>query len=446
MSKIQLVSPNSYTKNLHLKTRTTKSILTSKIVTKTRSAANFPAKYDLRTLNKVSPVKNQGDGECCWTFSAMGSLESCLLTGEKWSFSENNMKNLCSELYPEGFDRTFSGGGTDQMAVAYLARYGGPVTSTMDPYNPKSGKSPAGLKPVKHFQDCVILYRSNKGPLNNSDIKSALMKYGAISTGVRGEALYEDSEYFNTKYNSSYYPQQRDPRENVTNHAICIVGWDDTFSKDKFKVKPPGNGAYIVKNSWGTDYADDGFCYVSYYDCVLSCTDGFVYMGGQPTTNYSGIYQYDPFGMVEQYSTGAETSWFSNVFKTTSKTKLSAVSFYSTDDVTSYEAFIYQDPDEDNPTSGTLAKKISGTINFMGYKTVSLGGTVALDDDQTFSVVIKIKNDAGSTIAYEYPQPRYSSKARASANQSYISANGKKWVDFTTKVKNGNVCLKAFSV
>jgi hypothetical protein len=329
------------------------------------------------------------------------------------------------------------------MSMAYLARYSGPVTSKMDPYNPYSGYSPLNLKPVLHFQESIIISPSIKP--GNSSIKYAVMKYGAVAVTCKGETI-DNGPYYNPTYASSYFPGSRDPRENISNHAVCIVGWDDNYNKNLFKVKPPGNGAFIIKNSWGRSYGDKGYCYISYYDAVLIQTYGFVFMGAYSPSNYKDIYQYDPFGVVSQWGGNKSSSWFSNVFKAKNNNNLAAVSFYTTAPNTSYTIYIYQKPLKGKPTSGVLKKTISGKIITMGYKTISLHGYVPLKKNDTFSVVVKIAapNEL-NPVAYEYPKPKMSSRARSLPGQSYVSNDGKTWKDFTTIVKNGNVCLKAFA-
>ena len=88
------------------------------------AGTSIPTSYDLRTLNRVTPVKNQGSAGSCWTFATDGSLESYLMPGETWSFSENNIKNVLSSANsPQGFDRGPSDGGDFVMSTAYLARW-----------------------------------------------------------------------------------------------------------------------------------------------------------------------------------------------------------------------------------------------------------------------------------------------------------------------------------
>jgi C1A family cysteine protease len=68
------------------------------------AGGSAPAYYDLRTLKKVTTVKDQGYAGSCWAFAAYGALESYLMPGENRDFSENNLKNLLSNTHPEGFD------------------------------------------------------------------------------------------------------------------------------------------------------------------------------------------------------------------------------------------------------------------------------------------------------------------------------------------------------
>ncbi len=391
----------------------------------------YPSVYDLRTLGEVSSVKNQGDCGCCWTFAAYGSLESYLLPSESWDFSENNLKNT------NGFDGGPCTGGGYTKSTAYLARWSGPVTEADDPYNPSSGISPSHLPVQKHVQ-AVYFLPNRGGPLDNNNIKWALTNYGGVVShmGMDKNAYYDATHY-------TYYYSGPDTLEG---HSVTIVGWDDTFDKNLFSASsgvPPGNGAFIVKNSWGSQWGERGYFYVSYYDsCIGKSCAVFT---ANPTTNYDHVYQYDLLGLVNRFGYKDDTAWFANVFTATENEQLSAVSFYTVTLNAQCEIYVYTDP-----TSGPIGPDRyvgpSGTIPAPGYHTVQLNTKVPLTAGHNFSVVIKLRTpNYNYPIPIEEPEEGYSSAASARAGQSYTSHYGTSWSDFTSLYANTNVCLKAFT-
>ncbi|HPP13191.1 MAG TPA: C1 family peptidase, partial [bacterium] len=283
-----------------------------------------PSKYDLRSLNKVTGIRDQGSAGSCWAHASYASLESCHLPGETWDFSENHMKNLLSSAYPEGFDRGHADGGNHLMSTAYLARWTGPVKESEDPYNASSGSSPTNLSPSKHVQT-VLFLPDRTGPTDNNIIKNAIQSYGAVYTSMCFASAYYVSKNYAYYYKGS----------NSSNHAVALVGWDDNFDRNKFSGSasgiPDGNGAFIVKNSWGSYWGDKGYFYVSYYDSRIGAYNA-VFPAARPVTESTYIYQYDPLGWVVSYGFGSKTAWAANIFTAVSAgNSLNGVSFYVTD-------------------------------------------------------------------------------------------------------------------
>ena len=226
---------------------------------KNQTLEGLPTSYDLRTQGKLTPVKNQGSCGSCWTFATYGSLESSLLPGETNDFSENHLKNT------HGFDWGYCDGGNGDMSTAYLARWSGPVNEADDPYNASSGTSPSGLSPRKHVQN-VYMIPARSSSSDNDNLKNAVMNYGAVHVSMRWEgATGSSSAYWNNATYAYYYNGS-----SATNHAVAIVGWDDNYPATNFSTVPAGNGAFIIRNSWGSGWGDAGYFYISYYDSKLA--------------------------------------------------------------------------------------------------------------------------------------------------------------------------------
>jgi parallel beta-helix repeat protein len=403
-----------------------------KAVENTGNSDSFEPFYDLRALGRVSPVKDQKDSGSCWTYGTYASLESYLLPSETWDFSENNMKNMLSPYYSESFD--YFGGGFTLMSAAYLARWSGPVVETDDPYDPHSSVSPEGLPAVKHVQE-ILFIPDRQGALDNKNIKSALQEYGAVAS-----SMYVDLTCFDPVNNSYYYAGQE-----FSNHLVAIVGWDDSFDKNKFNPAAPGDGAFIVKNSWGPDWGEDGYFYISYYDSKIG-RDNAVYTA-ENLSGYDSVYQYDPLGWVNSFGyAGNRFAWAANLFTAEENETLDAVSFYTTDSGAEYEVYIYIDPVSGpvNPEGPEASE--NGTFAYAGYHTVRLDKVVPLTEGQDFSVVIRLSApDYGYPVALECPVEEYSSQASSYAGESYVSPDGISWVDLSTIFKDSNACIKAFT-
>ena len=400
-----------------------------------RLPLGYPASYDLRTEGKLTPVKNQGSCGSCWAFATYGSMESNLLPSETQDFSENHLKNT------HGFDWGDCDGGNAYLSAAYLARWGGPVSESDDPYNADSGSSPPGLEPQKHIQE-ILIVPDRSGPSNNDRIKQAVMSYGGVYT-----TYYVNNSYYNSPTYAYYYNGSAS-----ANHAVVIVGWDDDFSKSNFSITPPGNGAFIIRNSWGASWGEDGYFYISYYDSKIG-NENFVFVEAESTTNYSRIYQYDPLGWVTGLGVSGTTGWFANIFTTVADEQLAAVSFYTAALNSAYTLYVYNNVTS-GPTSGSVVGSKTGTIASPGYHTIPIDSPVLLTSGQDFSVVVRLTTpNYNFPIPIEAPYSNYSSDATSNYGESYISSDGTGWTDITSVymagygyLLNTNVCLKAFTV
>ncbi len=395
-----------------------------------RAVDRYAASYDLRTDGKVTAVRNQNPAGSCWSFATYGSMESCLLPGATVDFSENHLKNT------HGFDYAHDAGGNAYMSTAYLARWSGPVYEADDPYNPLSGVSPSNLAPRKHIQNILYLPgRANAA--DNDTLKQAILTYGAIHTNY-----WHDNIYYSAA-NTAYYNSVN----TGSNHAVTIVGWDDNFPADRFPTAPAGNGAFLIKNSWGTGWGASGYFYISYYDTSFGMKVNVVYYQAEAATNYHHSYQYDPLGWVGQTGYGVNTAWGANVFTAAQHEWLKAVSLYATSLNTEYDITIYRNPTS-APIGGAALGHTTGTLTYAGYFTIPLSAPVALAPGDRFSVVVKLTTPGYNyPVAYERVVGGYSSAATATAGEGFVSWNGTNWTDATGGTNNStrSICLKGFA-
>jgi C1A family cysteine protease len=393
---------------------------------------SLPSRFDLRKENRMTKVKDQGPAGTCWAFATYASLESSLLPEENWDFSENNMKNLLAEICPEGFDRSFDGGGNQYVSTAYLARWSGPVREQDDPYDPFEGNCDT-FSAKKHLKR-VVYIPPRKSPTDNINLKMAIMNYGAVFTAI----AYDDAYY--NEQTASYYSPQGFP-----NHAICLAGWDDNYSRKKFKSSPPGDGAFIAKNSWGKEWGEQGYFYISYYDFWLGNDNALFYKAENPKSSQI-IYQYDPLGWIASYGFESDTAWMANMFEANSNQTISGFSFYAASPNSSYTLYVYVNGTTGKPRTGKLAKKLEGKIDEPSYYVRYFSNPITVSKGQKFSMVVKL-----TTPDYNYPIPceirlnGISSKAQSQAGQGYISEDGKKWYDIYEEAQDSSVCLKAFA-
>lgn len=278
-------------------------------------AGSLLSRYDLRTTGHVTPVKDQAQSGNCWAFATMATLESAILkaTGKQYDLSEGNLKNLAAKYSDIGWDYETNGGGMYPFVIGYLTSWAGPVNDSQDPTDDWDVFAPI-LNSAVHVQN--ILYLKRTSFTDNSAIKQAIMKYGAVCSEIYWQSSY------NGGGSDCYYsgtPQR--------NHAISVVGWDDSRSISG----APGKGAWIIKNSYGPTRGDGGYYYVSYYDASLFKVNDESYNSFaiifNDTVRFNKNYQYDP-AFTDYFMTGDKELWYKNTFTSTGNDILKAFSTY----------------------------------------------------------------------------------------------------------------------
>ena len=396
------------------------------VVDNSEGISDVPPSYDLRTRLRVSEVRNQGNYGTCWAFAAISALESSLMPEENLLFSVDHM-SMSNSFNVNQYD-----GGEYTMGMAYLAAWQGPVYEKDDPY----GATDESLSPVKHVQEIRIIDGKDY-----QGIKEAVFKYGGVQTSLYSNISSSkgNSKYFNKDTNAYCYMGSEKP-----NHDVVIIGWDDNYPKENFNVDLEGDGAFICQNSWGNEFGDDGFFYVSYYDTNIG-THNEVYTGVENTDNYDNIYQSDLCGWVGKMGYDKEDMYGANVFTATSDQNIKAASFYATASDTSYELYIVNDFKDEYSFAGR--KKVAeGTLENAGYYTIKFDEEVPVTEGERYAVVLHINTpESTHPMAIEYDSGEsYLKDVDLDDGEGYISYDGAAFINVKEK-QDCNLCIKAFS-
>ena len=381
----------------------------------------LPSSYNSNTLGYVTSVKNQNPYGSCWAHAAMASVESYMIkhgipvgTGSAATTSLNLSEtqhcyfNYSTAYDAEGMltgdkctltggDSCLDSGGNGEMSAYTLQRWCGAADESQSAlqYSKASTVASSGLN-SQYSYNYNISHVQNSVWIPGTDIegvKRAIMEYGAgnISYYETGNAYTYICTIDTTSQSSSSHKW--------ANHAITVVGWDDSIAVSNFKPnKPSGKGAWICKNSWGTSYFSSGYCYISYED--TSVLEGYIYFyDAEPIDNYDHNYQYDGSCNVVCYGKGwnnsidyyegfANNTKVANIFTAKGSELLEAVALCNWDEALSYTVEVYKNPTTGNPSSGTLMATETGTLTYSGYYTIPLTTPVALAAGDTFSIVV----------------------------------------------------------
>lgn len=408
--------------------------------------ASLPIRYDARDYGYVTSVKDQQDNTC-WAYSAVSMAESDLISGktpvegsvltaDTADFSEDH---LIYSFYHMEEDPLGNTTGDKTEALGWYRDVGGNHIFTT--FGLAGGKGLVGEQKaadVDWESETVDMsgftgevYMKNAYWINlkqnASLVKQQIMQHGSAAISMYYAAYYMQKEH------AAYY---NDVTSSV-NHAVAIVGWDDSYSADHFKVNPGADGAWLAKNSYGTSAEDDGYFWISYQDKALvsSTAKAFIF-DFETADDYEYIYQHDGSAGAYMDSGAGDTGYrvasgaaIANVFTVpldteTGYQRLEAVSAALFAVSVDYSIQIYKNPvDLQNPASGTpmLSDPITGKTSFVGYYTIPLEEKVILTAGDTFSVVITLSKSNGKEISFF-------------VDKTYTNAN---WISFVNAVDSG---------
>lgn len=475
----------------------------------TTATGNYPVAYrsDTQPWAAGIQVKDQGSSGICWALSTVTAAEYSYAkevydtTGQIAYVQETSGAHLAQFLFNRVDDplgnttndinglsnRTehwSTGGGNQLFATQHLATWSGacleakaPIGSALQYIDDYGRWTNSAIRKV--YDDSLAyddyLVQENSIAYFEADealVKNLVYTYGAVSTSIAWEDQYlnlnEIDPATGTAYDEgrSFYCYDEEPG---LNHAVTIVGWDDSYPKENFThslngksaeasatlTTPSRDGAWIIQNSWGSDYNDGGFVYVSYdsIDFRKDNNDAYVF-DMQPADTYAYNFQYDGTaycadstdtnsrGRHYDYYTTAGTR-AANVFTNTtgSAIKLEAVGFTTFNEGTTVcDISVYTNLSNTNdPTSGSLVSTTRYTTTSVGCKTATLSTPAVVRAGQTFSIVFSFPETTAFGVEVSYRDSDWNIQAQTNAGQSFFSAAGStSWTD----MKNYSACFR----
>ena len=282
-------------------------------------------------------------------------------------------------------------------------------------------------------------------------IKRMITKYGSVVI-----AFYQNrSKYLNEETGAYYCPDTI-----YSNHLVNVIGWDDNYPAYNFLTRPEVDGAWLVKNSFGTDWGNDGYFWLSYADVSLS-EDGFVF-DLAPVQPRMKTYQYD--GSVSYNyinDPNSKTVTAANVFTAIDNEKLVSVGFMTPSSYFSYKIEVYRGV-RGLPDSGILYSTQSGEKLYSGFYTIPLEEPVDLVSGDRFSVIVEITaKENGQAYLMTDRSASYTLTdandnkvvyqefiSNSHPDESFYRLGNSNWVDCWNEDPNqsmGNVRIKAFT-
>jgi hypothetical protein len=232
------------------------------------------------------------------------------------------------------------------------------------------------------------------------------LDYDELMKEIQESQKADKALYINPKTSAQY----TDTHNAGVNHAVTIVGWDDNYSADNFleDKRPPADGAWIVRNSWGEGYGDGGYFYLSFYDQTISVPESFdfvtSYKAGSPTkVSMVGM----DYMVTGSYPTvrSEEVISYGNVF--TMDPGLDVLRYISvlcgTGDAEITADVYLLNENAVVPSDGILLDRVVTDLRYGGYYRIPLSHEFHIPEGSRIGVVVTQRSANGEDVQYSLP-------------------------------------------
>ena len=248
-------------------------------------------------------------------------------------------------------------------------------------------------------------------------IKEQLLQKRGVQIGYSPQTYYGDDVQVGDGTCISSEWAQYINEVSQAGHAVCIVGYDDDYPVANFRKdnQPPGPGAWLVKNSWGSGevappnkgegdwgYNDPqtgkhtGYFWLSYYDRSIATPEAIAFDKSNVNNSYR-LDQHDYMPVNDAYGASVpEEVRMANIFKADVSESLQEVSCQTTKPNTKVTWQVYLLKDKfSGPTDGKLMDTVSGEYPWGGYHKIALNNPVIVQKNQHYSIVVTQQTEDG---------------------------------------------------
>ena len=412
--------------------------------------------YNAYEDGQLPPIRDQKSEGACWAFAALGAIEADMIQDGRTNANINGLGLSESHLaYYVTYDlpagalrngktgdyRTFSGNYLNHGGNSYVAEI--VMQNGMGLVWENAGNYSASFRPSGSESRAAQLtgaYYIN--PTDMAGIKAAIRAHGGVYCSI----YMDQRDCYSSTYNSYYYPH------GGSNHAVMLVGWDDSFPKEHFYnssgTLPAHDGAWLVRNSWGGagenkpalntdnhtggDYCRSGYFWMSYDEVAGNESNLTAFDTEQGVYDY--CYAYDPLPFPSGTVTLDEGEPMKVVFTAAGSETVTAVGFES-DDVNLHGSITV--------SCGGASSVTQVSTSYEGYYVFPLSEPVAVSKGAEVTVTLRFPGQqAGIALEWSGDTASYGDVIfRSHLDKGFTDSTGSQPYDPRVKLytKNGSV-------
>ena len=316
------------------------------------------------------------------------------------------------------------------------------------------------------FESSARLSGTREIPMSDEDgVKRAVRDWGSACVSM----LY-DYDYLNWDEAAFYYDGSG---SETPNHMVTIVGWDDSFPVSRFGntenwsvgstahtspgARPSHPGAWLCKNSWGSDWSGHGLFWISYEDAVVSVGDAMAFDAEpEPSEAASARHSWRHDGghsmRVAKVNDGGSVANVFTVPEDVDPQVLDRAGAFLASTGVSWSMQVRKNPtSSENPSSGEamLSEPVTGTTTYEGWYEFPLPEPVELAPGDTFVIELTLTTESGQgtwvQIDCDDEYPWFSTVGDCETGESFIKSARSRWTDLAGNGLDYCARVRAFS-